>query len=349
MRGSLLRFIKRCQPLWRLGFALGLICINVSLPGCSQPDNVVSSVHTLNQRIASTLNTPPATLNYTPRPEPMPAVRELKPTGEPAGMSFLISLQLGHCSAGQLIAERNSSLGRLEDGLMRYQDDLALLTALKSCAEHSDSAPIKTELEQAIADKRQQLAYDKAQGFATDKALRHALTVSNTPLSVISDSRFEPPLNALKHLTEWLKQPTADAQLANWRQQLAQSDYLPRLMRSTIEMRLKLQQLQQQLPSLTQAAGCNAKGVPERASILQNVFMQFFISDVQVTLAALTTQYQQLKPVLENLADQTPQTALKQYLTELSLQGEQLTETSKAFVQPWQQLFADCGFTPGAD
>ena len=349
MRGSLLRFTKRCQPLRYTGWVWALVCVSVMLHGCSQPDNVVSAVHTLNQRIASTLNTPPAALDYTPRPAPMPTVRELKPAGEPAGMSFLTSLRLGHCKAGQLIAERNSSLGRLEDGLMRYQDDLALVHALKSCAQHPDSAPIKAELQRAIADKQQQLDYDKAQSFATDKALRHALTVSNTPLSVISDSRFEPPLNALKQLTEWLQQPTADAQLANWRQQLAQSDYLPRLMRSTIEMRLKLQQLQQQLPSLTQAAGCNAKGVPERASILQNVFMQFFISDVQVTLAALTTQYQQLKPVLETLADQTPQTALKQYLTELSVQGEQLTETSKAFVRPWQQLFADCGFTPGAD
>lgn len=349
MRGSLLRFTKRCQPLRYAVWVWALVCVSVMLHGCSQPDNVVSAVHTLNQRIASTLDTPPATLEYAPRPAPMPTVRELKPAGEPAGMSFLTSLRLGHCKAGQLIAERNSSLGRLEDGLMRYQDDLALVKALKSCAQHPDSAPIKTELQRAIADKQQQLDYDKAQSFATDKALRHTLTVSNSPLSVISESRFEPALDALKQLTEWIKQPSADAQLAHWRQQLAQSDYLPRLMRSTIEMRIKLQQLQQQLPALSDAAGCNGKGVPERATILHNVFVQFFISDAQVTLAALTTQYQQLKPVLQALAREAPQTALKRYLDDLSRHGEQLTETSKAFVQPWQQLFKDCGFTPGAD
>lgn len=345
MRGSVLRFLKRCQSL----NAVVLLSIGLLLPGCMPADNVVSSVHTLNQRIAGSLDTKPATLSYSPRPSPMPAVRELKPTGEPAGMKFLTSLRLGHCRAGQLIAERNSSLGRLEDGLMRFQGDVQLLSALQSCANHPESTVIKAELKQAIADKQQQLGYDKAHALATDKALRHALSVSAQPLSRISDSQFEPSLDALKHVANWLKQPEAEPQLVAWRQQLAQSDYLPSLIRSVIAMRLKLEQLQQQLPPLVEAAGCNAKGTPERARILQQVFLRFFISDVQVTLAALTTQYQQLTPVLQTLANEVPQPALVQYLKQLSQQGKLLSKASKTFVQPWQQLFSACGFTPGAN
>ena len=344
MRGSVLRFIKTYQHLQLLlTLSAGLF-----IAACSPSSSVVSSVDSLNQRIATTLQIEPATLSYTPRPASMPSVRQLKPVTSSAGMGLLTSLRLGHCRAGQLIAERNSSLGRLEDGLMRFQDDIALLQALVVCAEMPQSDLIVDELNQAIADKRQKLAVDKAYAIATDKALRNALTVAAQPLQRIDDSAFNPVLTALKKLTNWLQQPQTNSNLSVWLETLAQSDYLPRLMRSVIAMRLNLIQLQRQLPPLTAAAGCNAKVVPERAEILRNVFMRFFINEVQVNLAQLTTQYQQLQPVLASLAEQVPQPSLKRYLRQLSEQGQRLAQASKRFVQPWQQLFADCGFTPGA-
>ncbi|MGM0482154.1 MAG: DUF3080 family protein [Pseudomonadota bacterium] len=344
MAGSVLRIAKSYQCLR----ALLLIPVAALLVACSQPNGVISSVHTLNHRIANTLNIPAAELSYSPRPTPMPTVRKLKPAGKPAGMNFLTSLRLGHCKAGQQIAQRNSSLGRLEDGLMRYQGDIDMLQALKACAKHPQSAPILDELNQAINDKARQLNFNKAHAIATDKALRNALVVGAQPLKNIDSSAFSPVLSALSHIVDWLHAPAPQPKLAKWRQQLAQSDYLNRLTRSVVEMRLKLQQLQQQLPPLTATAGCVGQGVPERAKILHNVFMQFYINDVQADLAQLTTQYQQLRPVLIKLADNTPQSGLINYLTKLTQQGERLNQASKDFVQPWQQLFADCGFTPGA-
>lgn len=351
MRGSVLRIGKSYQRL--RAFQAGLLIVAGLVVGaCSRPQTVVDSVHTLNQRIANTLSSEAAQLSYQPRPAPMPTIRSLKPVGEPAAMNFLTSLRLGHCEAGQLIAQRNSSLGRLEDGLMRYHDDVQLLSALRTCAQHPQSETIKAELQRAIADKHAQLSFDKAHAIATDKALRHVLSIGAKSLATLDDDVFNHQLNALLQLVEWLaqapQQPApAETSLARWRQQLAQADYLPRLLRSTIEMRLLLTQLQQQLPPLTAAAGCDGKGVPERAKVLQRVFMRFFIDATQSKLAQLTTQYQQLQPVLLTLAEAVPQPALQDYLRELSRQGQKLNQTSKAFVQPWQQLFMDCGFTPG--
>lgn len=352
MRGSLLRIIKSYQRLAPLKGALVAVIAAVLLSACSQPSDVIENLNRFNQRVANTLNTEPADLSYSPRPSPMPSVRELKPTAERAGMSFLTSLRLSHCRAGHLIAQRNSSLGRLEDGLMRYQDDIAILVALKQCVDQPQSALIRHELIQAIADKSQQLDVNKAHAVATDKALRHALTIGNQPLTSIDQSAFISALTALTQITHWLERQdtqhrATDSELSVWREHLAQSAYLPRLMRTTVEMYLKLQQLQQQLPPLSKAAGCNSKGVPERAHILRNVFIKFFIAAVQTDLAQLTTQYRQLSPVLLRLARQVPQPALKRYLIELSTYGQRLSHSSKRFVQPWQHVFTDCNFTPG--
>lgn len=345
MPGSVLRIVKtyQCLPLL-LAVLAGLV-----LTGCSQPENIITSVHTLNQRIASTLDTDAVQLSYSPRPAPLPAVRQLKPAGQPVGMSLLTSLRLGHCNVGQQIAQRNSALGRLEDGLMRLQGDIKLLQGLKECIKQPKSAPLVDELQRAIEAKSRQLQFDTAHALATDKALRNALDIGAEPLQKIDPAAFNTALDALTQIVNWLQQPGPQPHLHEWREQLAQSDYLNRLSRSVISMRLKLRQLQAGLPPLTRAAGCDSKGVPQRAKVLRNVFMQFFINDVQADLALLTTQFQQYQPLLRQLADISPQPALAGYLVRLSEQGEQLSKVSKSFVQPWQEFFANCGFTPGED
>ncbi|MGM0526671.1 MAG: DUF3080 family protein [Pseudomonadota bacterium] len=304
-------------------------------------------MYSLNERISSTLNTQLASLDYQPRPEQMPPVRDLKPVGSVSSMNFLTSLRLGHCQAGQLIAERNSSLGRLEDGLMRYQKDIQLLAALDQCAAHPQSAQIQQDLITAINAKKAQANYDLAVAAATDDALRNALSFGTQALRHVDEQQFTADLAALKQLAHWLQQPAPNSELAVWREQLVQSDYLGRLYRSVVQMRFYLTQLERHLPDLPEAAGCNTKGVPQRATVLKNVFLTFFIEQLQPTLAQLTQQYQQLQPVFGKLQRQLPQPELKKYVKKLSEQGQLLADSSKSFVQPWQQLFKACEFTPG--
>jgi len=337
--------LLRIRGSYQYTVAATLLCL--TLLGCSPAPSVLSPLHSLNERISNTLGIQPASLDYQPRPEQMPPVRSLKPSGNVSSMNFLTSLRLGHCKAGQLIAERNSSLGRLEDGLMRYQQDIRLLAALNQCAEHPQSLQIKQELIAAVDAKAGQEDYDLAVAVATDDALRNALSYGNNALRHVNEQQFTTDLNALKQLANWLTQPSETSELSVWREQLAQSDYLGQLYRSVVQMRLYLTQLEQHFPSLPAAAGCTTKGVPERATVLRNVFLSFFIEQLQPTLAQLTQQYQRLQPVFEQLQQRLPQPELRQYLQQLSKQGDFLTDSSKSFVQPWQQLFKACEFTPG--
>lgn len=340
------RYQRRYARRWLLMSLFFIVLI--SIVSCA-PAKITDTVETLRQRLQLTLDIDLAELNYAPRPDNFPSIRTLKPTAGSAVMSLLTSLQLGHCRAGQLIAQRNSSLGRLEDGVMRYQQDLLLVEALQQCIDKPQSKPLAKKLQQAYRNKRQQLSRDLAFALATDDALRHTLTIASQPLTAIDDARFDQQLLALQSIVDWLTAPTETDKLPLWREQLVQSDYIPQLLRSVVELRLKLEQLQRALPDLVVAAGCDAeRGTPKRAQITRKLFMTVFIGQVQKSLAQLVKQYRQLSPVLKQLKQLAPQTELKDYLHNLAQQGDLLNQRSRQFVQPWQRLFNACNFVPGA-
>lgn len=340
MRRSVLSFTQTCQRL-------ALVALPLAVFGCTPADDVLAPLQELNQRIASALERPPATLSYSPRPDNMPAVSELKPAAQGASMSFLTSLRLGHCRAGQIIAQRNSSLGRLADGVARYQQDISLLAALKDCKTQPKSAPIADELQQAITIKQQQQTRDRALAIATEEALRNSLTIGSPALITLDTASFTPALTALQSITRWLAAPTATADLSADLKVLAQSDYLGQLLRTTIAATLRLQQLRQQLPDLAAAAGCQSKGVPERAKVLRTVFMRFYVSESQPQLAELSRQQTMFNETLAKLQQQVPQPELQSYLAELQQWNQRLKQQNRLFVEPWQAFYQACGFNPG--
>ena len=138
---------KRCVNAWIVAILL------VSLVGCSQP-STVSSLHALHERVAFTLDIELTPLTFEPRPPQLPDVRVLKPTASTPTMRFLTALQLNHCRAGQLIAERNSALGRLDDGFSRFQDDQSLIKALRQCAKSPQSKLLQLSHYRCAATER---------------------------------------------------------------------------------------------------------------------------------------------------------------------------------------------------
>lgn len=335
--------------LKQFGYALA----TVSLFACTDNPGLTEHADTFHQRLSALLNQPETGID-PPKPElQYPRKRDLAVPVERTRLGLLDGLSLSHCELGQLIAENNSALGRLKDGFSKYHADLKMVSALKACIEHSESAALKDELQTALAKKESQLQASLANAFAYDEAFRKALSVGNSPLKQIHVTEYNYAVNALERFTRILerwnytKKPDDLDEMMKMLGRLKRSYYLPSLFRTMLDYSYKLEEITAQLPELSQAGGCLNEPRPERAAKMRNLFNEVYIKVMQKDLAELIEQHQRLLTTLDTLQSIAPQPSLKQYISELTALSKKLTDSSVEFVRPWQKFFNQCEFTPG--
>ena len=335
--------------------ALGYVFVALWLTGCSDVPTALTPLADYQTRVANTLQRETISYQVVPVPQ-LPDVRELRNEVPRVSISLLDSWRLDQCAAGQLIAQRNSALGKLEGGVSRYFFDRKLTQALADCVaalERSGDQALAKRLQNAYREKLQTLPASRQLALATDDALRHSLRIAPTSLETADDDAFAATLAALDRVIAVLSEPisartdSSDTQLEQALQRLHQSDYLPKLWRTLHELHYYLRQLEPLLSELATAAGCDSRGRPERAEVLHTVFLKYFIQQVQPQLGGFTRQGYAVNDRLQQLIAISEQPALQQYLQELSALTQRLNQSSKAHVQPWQDFFAACDFTPG--
>ncbi len=246
-------------------------------------------------------------------------------------LDFLDMLTLDSCglqpnqpSLGNLIAERNSSLGKVMTYSTQLQYEIKLLQALEACiADEQAPADLRETLKQTYLQKQQQLPERLLNFLQLDTTLRQQIFGSQRPLDLTSGQAVETRL-ALQNLIA-LKQHIQhkdylQASQIDINQQIAplyQGQVLADLQHSLRSNLTQLQQLNRQLQHWD-PAWCKA----ETQEILQQVLLQVFIGKLQLQLAHQDGIAQQLIPQLNTLYADTP---LASTVTE-------------RFQQPWQQL-----------
>lgn len=348
--------IKACFDYAKRGGLL--VLLTIMLAACNPAPAGLEVLHDYQLRVSNTVEQEP--LIYTPTP-PLrpPSVRQFRLDLPSIQISLLDSMRLDACSAGALIAERNSSLGRLMRGVQRYYHDRKLLDALYLCIDQMDGQHAELAeriLEQAELKKRQLPAL-RMQAIITDSSLQQLLRVGDRPLAEPDPALLAPLLSALTPILKTLdtkQELPNEHELLKALELLEKSPYVGQLWRALIDNNAYLQQMEPRARTLSAQAGCQAAGVPQRAKTLRQVFIARFSGPVQHHLSQLTYQAQQLEPYLTQL--QTPIAVLNDYpaftewdnyLAQLIALDEGLTATTKQHVQYWQQLFAACGFAPG--
>lgn len=339
--------------------ALLLVIPSLSLAGCHPAPVGLEDLHDYQLRVSNTLEQEPIT--FTPvTPLRAPTQRQFRMELPSIQISLLDSMRLDACSAGALIAERNSSLGRLMRGVQRHYHDRKLLAALYECVAEMDGQ--QAELAERIlaqADaKTELLPLLRMQAIITDNSLQQLLRVGDRPLANPDAAVLAPLLAALPPILKTLdpQQELPDEQeLLQALELIEKSPYAGQLWRALIDNEQYLTQMAPRARTLSAQAGCTAVAVPERAQILRQVFVSRFGGPVQHHISTLTHQAQQLEPYLSEL--HAPSSVLQSYpnfaswndyLTQLMQLDDTLTATTKQHVHYWQQLFSDCGFTPGS-
>lgn len=334
--------------------ALGYASVALLLHACSEVPAALEPLQDYQTRVANTLDRTP--IAYQPVPTPtLPTPRELQQDIDRISLSLLDAWRIEQCPLGQLVAERNSALGRLQSGLTRYQHDRALTHALAACQQTvaAQDPALAARLGEAYQAKRATLTKQRQQALGEDPALRHSLHISDRSLSAIDEGRFASSLTALETVVYVVEQapetaPLANAELESALETLHQNTYLPELWRSLWELKQYLQQLEPLVVELAQASGCSSKGRPARAEILHTVFLKYFIQRVQPHLAEIVSQGQQAATQVARLRQIVSTPSYQTYLVELESLATDVTQLSRAHVAPWQEFFTDCGFQPGA-
>jgi hypothetical protein len=320
----------------RLSASLVVVCLLLS--GCTPNSDSEFAVY--RDRLARTL------AMELPAPSPLKApIPELQPMKasviEDIRVDLLDMLALDACgvqpnlpSLGNLIAERNSSLGKVMVYSTQLQYEINLLLALEACIHHveQDSAgkkalDIPSDLRKTLQDifrqKQQQLTARLMNFLTLDTTLRQQINGSQRPLDLTSGQAVE-TLQALQNLLR-LKQKiqSRDYQAASSidiNQQLAllyQGQILADLQHSLRSNLTQMRMLNTQLNTL-KPQWCKS----ETHDILQQVLLQVFIGKVQQQLAHQDGIAQQLIPILQLLYMNTPLSS----------------EVELRFHQPWQQL-----------
>jgi hypothetical protein len=254
---------------------------------------------------------------------------------------------------GNLIAERNSSLGKVMVYSTQLQYEINLLLALEACIHHveQDSAgkkalDIPSDLRKTLQDifrqKQQQLTARLLNFLTLDTTLRQQINGSQRPLDLTSGQAVE-TLQALQNLLR-LKQKiqSRDYQAASSidiNQQLAllyQGQILADLQHSLRSNLTQMRMLNTQLNTL-KPQWCKS----ETQDILQQVLLQVFIGKVQQQLAHQDGIAQQLIPILQLLYMNTPLSS------EVELRfhqpWQQLHQELKTHIDWWQRLRNSCG------
>ncbi len=139
------------QPLFVI-----IVTSFLALTGCEN-NSAEDSLKTYNERLANVLDVSPSQVPDTDIPQ-LANIRELALPIEDIRIGLLDAYELRKCGLFQLIAERNSVLGKVQDKTHRFRYELLFMDGLENCLETlPKDADILPDIKQLHQLKQQQL------------------------------------------------------------------------------------------------------------------------------------------------------------------------------------------------
>ncbi|WP_269748192.1 DUF3080 family protein [Enterovibrio coralii] len=159
----------KVKPLLIALFSLG------TLQGCFDNDKAAGLFSDYSQRLANVVETEPVTPPESNAIK-LPRKRDLILPIEDVRMGLLDAYELRQCGLFQLIADRNSILGKVQDAFRQLNYEIALLNTLEQCLDDVTSESLTKELARIQTQKRAEINKVYWNTFAGSDAWRSQLT-----------------------------------------------------------------------------------------------------------------------------------------------------------------------------
>lgn len=313
------------------------LCLTMVLTGCvdDSPQNYFDDYQT---KIANVQDADEIQEDW--ELESLPRKRELFIEVPSLSIGLIDSYQLRQCGLFNLIAERNSVLGKVADDFRNYDYQVALLEGVGKCLSNNELDPEIVELLKEI--EQQKLAQFPLHQwnliYASD-AMQSQMRGSQWLRADIGE-QVRQTSDALEHINLALNTPLVSGKVIEVQERLEKSSTLGDLYYSLSHASVELDIITQQLTTFDASIICGKQRDTTKFRYLNNVFEQQYIGKVQPYMAQLDGYYQQLAPQL-GMFDAQPD--LHSYYFPIKDAHQAFRASTRRHVDYWQQLFKRCG------
>jgi hypothetical protein len=325
------------SPLSNLVKHSTLFCLAVMLAGCFSdgPGDLFDDYQTKIARVQDAEE-----LKEDWEFESLPRKRELLLDVPTLSIGLIDSYQLRQCGLFNLIAERNSVLGKVADQFRNYDYQVALLAGVGKCISSNELDPEIVELLREI--EQQKLAQFPLHQwnliYASD-AMQSQMRGSQWVRADIGD-QVRQTSDALQHINQVLNIPLVSGKTTEVQEVLEKSSTLGDLYYSLAHASVELNTITKQLTTFDANIICGKQQDTTKFRYLNNVFDQQYIGKVQPYMAQLDSYYQQLAPQLGMFDAQAD---LHSYYFPIQDAHQAFRVSTRRHVDYWQQLFKRCG------
>lgn len=330
--------------------ATALLLSTSLLTGCNEwftPEKAVFEKY--NQRLANVLDTSESDLEASPAVT-VPEKRELFQELPRLSLGLLESYQLRQCGLFNLLAEKNSQLGKVQDAFYDFDYQTNLLRTLNGCLnDYPLSDEESTKLSGLYDQKWHHLSVHLDNMLLTSDAMRKQLTGSQW-LPMESKEQVAHVRDAFLALDEIYQTPyrtlsrLPDVTIVNYQEEIEKTRLVGRLYYTLIDATRWLEQTTQMLEANQDKIICGANRDTTQFRYLRNVFQSIYVGEVQPYMAFVDSTYQQLDGGI-NLVEQRMAAHGANYGIEKA--HDQFRQKTLEHVQFWKDLFKRCGVSVG--
>ena len=314
-----------------------LLCLTMVLTGCfdDSPQNYFDDYQT---KIANVQDADEIQGDW--ELESLPRKRELFIEVPSLSIGLIDSYQLRQCGLFNLIAERNSVLGKVADEFRNYDYQVALLEGVGHCLSNNELEPEIVELLREIEQQKlAQFPLHQWNLIYASEAMQSQMRGSQWLRADIGD-QVRQTSDALEHISQALNTPLVSGKATEVQEGLEKSSTLGDLYYSLSRASAELDTITQQLTTFDANIICGKQRDTTKFRYLNNVFEQQYIDKVQPYMAQLDGYYQQLAPQLA-MFDAQPE--LHSYYFPIKDAHQAFRSSTRRHVDYWQQLFKRCG------
>ncbi|MFA0015866.1 DUF3080 domain-containing protein [Vibrio lentus] len=314
-----------------------LLCLTMVLTGCFD-DSPQSYFDDYQTKIANVQDADEIQEDW--ELESLPRKRELFIEVPSLSIGLIDSYQLRQCGLFNLIAERNSVLGKVADEFRNYDYQVALLEGIGQCLSNNELDPEIVELLKEI--KQQKLAQFPLHQWNliyASEAMQSQMRGSQWLRADIGE-QVRQTSDALEHINRALNTPLVSGKTTEVQEGLEKSSTLGDLYYSLSRASVELDTITKQLTTFDANIICSEQRDTTKFRYLNNVFEQQYIGKVQPYMAQLDGYYQQLDPQLA-MFDAQPE--LHSYYFPIQDAHQAFRSSTRRHVDYWQQLFKRCG------
>ena len=261
--------------------------------------------------------------------------------------------KLPECGLKPLIAERNTTLGKLQAPSQRYLYELRIRSTMTSCM--AKAAPAQKDVLTALVKRKHPALLHSWRKLLLDsEEIKQALFHTSSSLSTGEKHDFAiqswgqlrsyDPKNVEENDEMTYPELTHLQNLEAQLKTISESKIPAKLRHSMVTLNHYLPQTTDFLEKHTSALDCQKTQDKTKLQYLNNVFKLFFIEKIQPLSSQMNQWHYKLQPIMADLYRDQSIDPYQQIVTQ---HFQSYQNNIKRHVRLWQSLYKTCGFSPG--